>query len=62
MLVKVVYKDGSTGMVRPVRLVSLLEAGEIVGFQGTEGWVEIRREMAEENENGYHGPERRKPE
>lgn len=62
MLVKVVYTDGSTGMVRPIRLAGLLESGRIVGFQGAEGWVEIRREMVEEDENGYSGPERRKPE
>jgi hypothetical protein len=62
MLVKVKYTDGSTGTVSPVRLPGLLESGRIVGFQGNDGWVEVRREPTEEDAESFHGPDRRKSE
>jgi hypothetical protein len=62
MLVKVKYTDGSTGMIRPIRLPGLLESGRVVGFQGSDGWVEVRREPTEEDDGSFQGPERRKPE
>jgi hypothetical protein len=62
MQVKVRYTDGSTGMVSPISLPGLLESGKIIGFQSSDGWVEVRREPTEEDDEGYHGPERRTPE
>lgn len=56
MLIKVIYPDGSSGMVRSSTLGKLTKEGAIVAFKCTEGWVEVRRKH---DPADYRGPERR---
>ncbi len=56
MLIKVMYPDGSSGMIRSSALGKLTKEGTIVAFKCTEGWVEVRRKH---DPSDYRGPERR---
>ncbi len=56
MYLKVIYPDGTTGMVKSSTIPGLIKAGKIVAFQCSEGWVEERRK----NKERYYGLERRK--
>jgi hypothetical protein len=57
MLIKVIFSDGSLGMVKSAQLVALVKVGKIVAYKPFEDWVEVRRTQC----NGkYQGPERRK--
>ncbi len=56
MLIKVIYADGSTGLVRSSALGRMTKEEKIVAFKCTEGWVELRRKHAPAD---YEGPERR---
>lgn len=56
MLIKVIHTDGSTGTVRDSSLWPLLKMGGIAAYQGSDGWVEVRRKQLSVN---YRGPERR---
>jgi hypothetical protein len=55
MFIKVIYSDGSAGMVRSSTLGNLTQSHEIVALQCSEGWVELRRTQ----NNSHKGPERR---
>ncbi len=57
MLIKVMYSDGSIGMLRTSRLVKLIKMNRIVAYQTFNGWIEVRRKQPSQN---YEGPERRK--
>ena len=56
MFLKVVYPDGISGMVKASKLYGLINAGKIIAFHCSEGWVEVRRK----NKNPYNGVDRRK--
>ncbi len=56
MQIKVLYPDGSAGMVRSSTLGRMTKEGKIVAFKCTEGWVEVRRKH---DPADYRGPERR---
>ncbi len=56
MLIKVIYPDGSSGMVRSSALGRMTKEEKIVAFKCTEGWVEVRRKH---DPADYYGPERR---
>jgi hypothetical protein len=62
MLIKVMYKDGKYGMVKPFLLDKLIASGKIVKFLRSEGWVTIDVDRIRGTGNGalYNGPERRK--
>jgi hypothetical protein len=57
MLIKVIYSDGSTGLLRTSRLAKLVKRNRIAAYQSFEGWVEVRRKHSNPN---FQGPERRK--
>ena len=57
MLIKVLYADGSTGMLRTSRLAKLVRMNRIAAYQAFDRWVEVRRKHSNPN---YQGPERRK--
>jgi hypothetical protein len=57
MLIKVIYSDGSTGMLRTSRLAKLIKMDRVAAFQSFNGWVEVRRKQPNPK---YQGPERRK--
>lgn len=57
MLIKVLYSDGSTGLLRTSRLAKLLRMNRIAAYQSFGGWVEVRRKQSSPN---YRGEERRK--
>jgi hypothetical protein len=56
MLIKVIYPDGTFGMARSSSLGRLVRSHEIIAFQCSEGWVEVRRKQ---DQTLYKGPERR---
>jgi hypothetical protein len=62
MLIKVMYKDGKYGMVKPFVLDKLIASGKIIKFFRSEGWVTIGVDRIRGARNGgcYKGPERRK--
>jgi hypothetical protein len=55
MLIKVIFSDGSLGMVRASRLVKFVKMGKIAAYQPFDDWVEIRRKR----NTGYKGSDRR---
>jgi hypothetical protein len=57
MFLKVIYPDGTSGVVKSSTLEGLIKAGEIVAFHCSEGWVEARRKR---NNANYTGLERRR--
>ncbi len=57
MLIKVIYSDGSSGMIRTSRLAKLVKTKRIAAYEATNGWVELRRKQSTSN---YQGAERRK--
>ena len=61
MMIKVMYKDGSTHMVSPRFLDRLLSSQEIFAFRRSSGWVVVNRDRLRENGEGggYAGQERR---
>jgi hypothetical protein len=54
---KVLYPDGTSGIIKASILEGLIKTGKIVAFHCSEGWVEVRRKQKSKN---YLGPERRK--
>lgn len=57
MLIKVIYADGSSGMVRTSRLAKLVKLNRIAAYESFDRWVEVRRKQSDQT---YRGPERRK--
>jgi hypothetical protein len=57
MLIKVIFTDGSTGMIKASRLGKLVKNHQIAAYQTFDRWVEVRRKQSNPN---YRGPERRK--
>ncbi len=56
MFLKVIYPNGTSGVVRSKAIDGLIKAGKIIAFNCSEGWVEARRKKGNSN---YSGPERR---
>ncbi len=57
IMIKVMFSDGSLGMISPSRLVKLIKLNKIAAYQPFDVWVEVRRKG---NSGNYRGPERRK--
>lgn len=57
MFLKVIYRDGTAGVVKASTIDELMETGKIFAYHCSEGWVEVRRKQSNPN---YQGPERRK--
>jgi hypothetical protein len=55
MYLKVIYPDGTPGMVRATTIGELIRTSKIIAYQCSEGWVELRRKK----NMGYKGGERR---
>ncbi len=55
MQIKVIFTDGSQGMIKASRLVEFIRMGEIAAYKPFEHWVDLRRKR----NDGYTGPERR---
>jgi len=55
MLLKVIYPDGTPGIVQSPTVEELIKAEKIVAFHWAEEWVEVRRKR----NSDYKGPERR---
>jgi hypothetical protein len=60
MLIRVIYKDKSAGMVEDFQLARLLPKGRIVAFQRSSGWVSVEQDPIRGHGGEYHGPDRRK--
>ncbi len=58
MEIKVIYGDGSIGVVNVSRIDDLTEEGKIVAYEIHRRWVEVRRSQA--SDPHFQGPERRK--
>jgi hypothetical protein len=56
IMIKVIYSNGSQGMVRDSNLGRLLRLGRIAAYQPFDTWVEVRRKQKNKD---YLGPERR---
>ena len=56
-LSKVIHADGTLSTARTASVGNLAQSGEIVAYQCSGVWVEVRRKRTM---NGYRGPERRK--
>ncbi len=55
MLTKVIYSDGSNGMIRTDRLAKLVKMNQIASYESFNGWVEVRRK----SESAFNGEDRR---
>ncbi len=56
MLTKVIYADGSSGIVRTCRLAKLIKMNQIASYASFNSWVELRRKKLSE----FNGMDRRK--
>lgn len=60
MMIRVMYYDGLTEMVRPPVLQHLIQTKKIMRFRRTEGWTEIGTDPVRVDiQNSYSGQERR---
>ncbi len=60
MMVRVVYHDGMTEMVRPPVLQHLIETGKIHKFRRSDGWAILGVDpVRAERQHGFRGNERR---
>ena len=57
MFLKVIYPDGTSGMVKASIIEGLMKSGKIIAFHCSEGWVEVRRRR---NVEEFNGIDRRK--
>ncbi len=55
-MIKVMFADGSLGMVNATRFSKLMRLGNVVAYQPFDVWIELRRK----GNTDYFGPERRK--
>jgi hypothetical protein len=60
MMIRVLYKDNTSGMVRDYALDELISSGKIVAFYRTSGWVAVGRDPVRRGSKPYTGIERRK--
>lgn len=58
MEAKVIYRDGSIGVVNVSKIFDLTEEGKIAAYQVYHRWVEVRRRQV--SDPNFQGPERRK--
>ena len=62
MMVRVMYHDGMTDMVRPPVLQYLIETGRIHKFRRSEGWATLGVDAVRVGlKHGFRGAERRRP-
>ncbi len=54
-MIKVIFTNGTLGMVRDSRLGKLIRLGKVAAYKPFDLWVEVRRKRATD----YDGPERR---
>jgi hypothetical protein len=60
MLIRVMYQDGKTEMVRPPLLQLLIQRGRIQKFRRDYGWTVVGQDPLRSNQmTDYQGPERR---
>ena len=60
MMIRVMYCDGLTEMVRPPVLQHLIQTGKIMRFRRTEGWTEIGTDaIRTDRRDPFYGKERR---
>lgn len=60
MMIRVLNKDNTSGMVRDYLLDELIASGKIVAFYRSSGWVAVGRDPVRKSSEPYEGPERRK--
>lgn len=60
MMIRVLYKDNSSGMVRDYALDELISSGKIVAFYRSSGWVAVGRDPVRKSSQPFQGAERRK--
>lgn len=60
MMIRVLYKDNTSGMVRDYALDELISSNKIVAFYRTSGWVAVGRDPVRRRSEPFAGPERRK--
>ena len=56
MFLKVIYPDGTSGMVKASTIEGLMKSEKIIAFHCSEGWVEVRRK----SKSAYLGADRRR--
>ncbi len=56
MFRKVIYPDGTSGMVNVSKIYGLINAGKIIAFHYSDGWLDVRRK----NKGAFNGVDRRK--
>ena len=60
MMIRVMYLDGTTDMVRPPLLQLLLATGKIQKFRRSDGWVTVGIDrLREDKKLNYRGEDRR---
>ena len=55
MLLRVIYRNGTAGMVKAMNIDELIKEGKIVVYKLGNRWIEVRRKQ----NVGYKGTERR---
>lgn len=61
MMIRVLYKDNTSGMIKDYLLDELISSGKIVAFYRSSGWVAVGRDpVRKDTPHSYNGQERRK--
>lgn len=60
MVIRVLYKDKATGMVKDSLLDELINSGKIAAFFRSGEWVNVERDPIRGRGGAHSGPERRK--
>ncbi|SNB44731.1 GSU3473 family protein [Geobacter sp. DSM 9736] len=60
MMIRVLYKDNTSGMVKDYLLDDLINSGKIVAFFRSSGWVAVGRDPVRKATETFDGAERRK--
>jgi hypothetical protein len=60
MLIKVIYQNGESDMVKPFLLDDIIASGKIMKFFRSGRWVTVGVDPVRGNGSFYKGPERRK--
>lgn len=61
MMIRVLYTDNTSGMIKDYLLDELISSGKIVAFYRSSGWVAVGRDpVRKDAPPSYNGQERRK--
>jgi len=60
MAIKVIYPDGSCGVITSSALEYLIEKREVVAFKRSDGWARLGRDKMRSRQQPINGADKRK--